>query len=917
MPRPALHLLTLLSVALSRQASAQRALLEQATHSRVLANGLEVVVVENHGVPLATIEIDVRNGSFTQTPDYAGLAHMYEHMFFKGNASYRDGEAFIDRAAELGGVFNGRTQEESVNYYMTVPSDSLDGGMKLIAAALRNPLFLEGELAQEKEVVIGEYDRQEANPFFGLEQSMGQKLWPGNWSRKNVIGDRSVIKRVTPDQMREIQHRYYVPNNSLLVVTGDVDTARVYALAEQCYGDWPRSEDPFKTSPIPAIQALPGNDAVIVESPVGAVTVMIQWQGPSVRGDPAATYAADVFSDALNQPGSIFQQRLVDNGLFQSIGVNYYTLDNSGPITISGQTTAARLREALAALRREISHFDSVGYVSAVELAQVKAQRAINSAFGRERASGYAHTVGFWWSVADLDYYFRYVDEMASRTSADLAAYAHRYIVGHSHVSGVLISHADRSSLGLSEIELRDAIGPGSAPPLLAGTPRPAAGDGARSASRAAPHSRLTTAEGKAPKVARLAFDKETSRFTVDGIPVILRHIRSNEVISANIYLLGGVRQVDEDTEGIEPFMLDVSERGTLHYPRARLRRVMAGLGTAISVDPGVDWTAIGVRATTGTFDSTWAVMADRLTAARFDAADVALMRDQYLSAIRQRNDGPDALVAFLADSIAFGGSPYGRSLTGTDRSIGGMTAERLRSYAAREVVRSRMLVVVVGNITASHLDSLVRSKLGKLPVGDYHWTIPGLPPPISTSITTRARALPTNYILGFFHGPPATSPDYDALRLATSALSGQLFAEVRTRRNLSYAVSSPFLDRAVSGGGLYVTTTEPDSVLAIMHSDIMLMQANIVEREALDRLVQQFITEYFLDNETDADQANFLARAELYRGDYRAASRFVDDLRRVSPADIQRVAKTYMKDIGFAYVGDTTRVNKASVATF
>jgi zinc protease len=436
----------------------ERALLEQATHGRDLGNGLQVVVVENHGVPLATIEIDVRNGSFTQTPDYAGLAHMYEHMFFQANASYPDPDEFLDRTAELGAVFNGRTEEESVSYYLTLPSDSLDGGLRFMAAALRTPLFRADELAREKEVVIGEYDRQEANPFFALSQAMGHKLWPDNWSRKNVIGDRDVVQHVTPEQMREIQHRYYVPNNSALIVTGDVDTTRVFALAQQLFGDWPRAPDPFVAYPIPPIVPLTGNQAVIAEAPVGAVTVIVQWQGPSVGSDSASTFAADVFSDALNQPGSTFQQRLVDSGLFQSIEVNYYTLNHVGPITVSGQTTPDKLRAAIAALDREIARFDSVGYISPEDLAEVKAQRAVNSAFGRERASGYAHTIGFWWSVADMEYYFGYVDNMAAQTPKDLAAYARRYIVGKPHVTGILISSEDRRTIGLTEAELKGAI---------------------------------------------------------------------------------------------------------------------------------------------------------------------------------------------------------------------------------------------------------------------------------------------------------------------------------------------------------------------------------------------------------------------------------------------------------------------------
>lgn len=432
----------------------ERAILEKSIRRHVLDNGLEVIIVENHGVPLATIEVNVKNGSFTQTPSTVGLAHMYEHMFFRANARYPEPDAFADRASDLGAVFNGTTTEERVNYYMTLPSDSLAAGLRSMAAALRTPLFLSDELAREKEVVLGEYDRQEASPFFRLTTAMGMKLWTDGWSRKNVIGDRTVVRNVTPEQMRDIEHTYYVPNNSALLITGDVDPRRVLAVVDSAFGDWPRAPDPFVGHPVPPVAPLPGNQAVIAEAPVGAVSVLVQWQGPSVGADPASTYAADVFSDALNQPGSRLQRRLVDSGLWQAVLVNYYTLNHVGPITISGQTTADKLRPALAALWAEIAAFDSTGYVTPDALGQVKTQRTVNSAFGRERTSGYTHTIGFWWSVASLEYYMGYVDNMAAQTTADLAAYARRYIVGKPHVTGVLIAPGDRKAIGLTEGEL-------------------------------------------------------------------------------------------------------------------------------------------------------------------------------------------------------------------------------------------------------------------------------------------------------------------------------------------------------------------------------------------------------------------------------------------------------------------------------
>jgi zinc protease len=439
----------LLSVFLPTRSEGQRAELDKIIQRKVLANGLEVIVVENHGVPLATIEIDVKNGSFTQAPEYEGLAHMYEHMFFRANSTYPEPNQFWDRASDLGAVFNGTTAEERVNYYMTVPAEKLTDGIHLLATALREPLFRKDELERERQVVIGEYDRNESSPFFALSRDMDAKLYPGNFSRKDIIGDRQIILTTTPEKMRTIQKKYYVPNNSALIVAGDVNPATVFSLVEKELGQWSRGADPFTADPIPTIPSLQKSEGVLVEAPVGAVTVQVQWQGPSVGQDPKSTYAADVFSDVLNDPGSKFQQRLVDNGLWQGVGVNYYTLNHTGPITISGQTSAPQLREALAALYGEIAKFDTPGYFTSDELEAVKAHRAVTSAFDRERASGFAHTLGFWWSVASLEYYMGYVDYMAQQSLDDLRAYARKYIVDKPHIAGVLIAPDARRSLNL------------------------------------------------------------------------------------------------------------------------------------------------------------------------------------------------------------------------------------------------------------------------------------------------------------------------------------------------------------------------------------------------------------------------------------------------------------------------------------
>jgi zinc protease len=227
------------------------------------------------------------------------------------------------------------------------------------------------------------------------------------------------------------------------------------------------------------------------------------------------------------------------------------------------------------------------------------------------------------------------------------------------------------------------------------------------------------------------------------------------------------------------------------------------------------------------------------------------------------------------------------------------------------------MLLVVVGDIDRDHLERLVRQSIGMLPRGNYEWTLPPRTPQLPPALAIEKRSLPTNYLLGYYSGPLADSRDYQALRVATSVLTGRMFAEIRTRRNLTYDVHAPFLDRAATAGGLYVSTIAPDTTLRLMRAAIMDLQIGLLDRSGLAQLEQQFITEYFLDNETNAAQADFLARAQLYQGDYRAAERFVSDLRRVTPEDVQRVVRTYMKGIRFAYVGDPSKLNPATLALF
>jgi zinc protease len=409
--------------------------------NKVLANGLEVIVLEDHAVPLVTVELAVKNGSYTEPPELNGLSHLYEHMFFKENRAWRDRADYLMTIDQLGVTYNGTTREEIVEYYYTTTSPNFPVAMRAMRDAARYPSFNEKQFEQEREVVINELQRNESNPFGSLQDEMNNRLFYKYPSRKNPGGNVGTVGKATTDQMRLIQSRYYVPNNSSLVVTGDVTPPAVFAAAEQLYGDWARREkDPFVEFPPVEHPPLPKSEGVVINQPVQNVIINIGWQGPSIGKDNASTYAADVFSFILRQPDSRFQRALVDTGLVTAVDLGYYTQRNVGPINLVAQTTPDKAKAALRAIYKELGSFNDPNYFTDEQLESAKGLLEADDLYSREKTDDYTHTVAFWWASTGLDYFRGYLGNLRRTSRADINRYLNTYVEGKPHVGLALLS---------------------------------------------------------------------------------------------------------------------------------------------------------------------------------------------------------------------------------------------------------------------------------------------------------------------------------------------------------------------------------------------------------------------------------------------------------------------------------------------
>jgi zinc protease len=423
--------------------------------SRVLPNGLEVIVLEDHSVPLVTIELAVKNGSYTEPPELNGLSHLYEHMFFKANRAIANAEDYLRTIGHMGIAYNGTTREEVVDYYFTTTSPNLRTAMQFMKDAARYPLFDAGEFSREQEVVIGEIDRNESNPFFPLTQEMNSRLFYKYTSRKNPLGNRQTVASATTAMMRLIQERYYVPNNSALVLTGDVNSEEVFKMAQDLFGDWARREkDPFVEFPLVEHPPLPKSEGGVIVQPVQNVIINIGWQGPSIGKDNPGTYAADVFSFIMTQPNSRFQRNLVDTGLVTGVSIGYYTQRNVGPISIIAQTTPEKAHAAIKAIYDEVSHFNDKDYYSDEQLESAKALLEADDLYSREKLSDYTHSLSFWWASTGLEYFRGYLGRLRATSRADVSRYITTYIQGKPHVGLALLSSEAQAKIKIQTEEL-------------------------------------------------------------------------------------------------------------------------------------------------------------------------------------------------------------------------------------------------------------------------------------------------------------------------------------------------------------------------------------------------------------------------------------------------------------------------------
>jgi len=400
------------------------------------------------------------------------------------------------------------------------------------------------------------------------------------------------------------------------------------------------------------------------------------------------------------------------------------------------------------------------------------------------------------------------------------------------------------------------------------------------------------------------------SEFDVNGLKVLLKRREGSLTVAAGLFIRGGAANINAQNAGIETLMLSAATEASANFPRERMRTELSRMGTVIGDSSNNDYSVLSLATTRMNFDRSWQIFTDVVLRPSFTKDDVALVQQRQVVSLSDDTDNPDVYLQKLQERVAYAGHPYLNDTSGTPETVAKLTPEDLRNYHTKLMETSRLLLVIVGDLNPSEVKDLVAASFGKLPRGAYKSeTVPQLAFDKS-SVEVTQRDLPTNYVQGLFTAPSLTSPDIYPMRIASSMLRDRVFEEVRVKRNLSYAPDAFLRTQAANVGGLYVTAVDANQSIRVMLSEISRLQNEPVSNDDIRAVIAQYLTTYYLGQETNAAQAGELAQYELIGGGWRNSVDFLEKLEAVTPADVQRVSQKYMKNIRFVVLGNPRSID-------
>jgi zinc protease len=396
----------------------------------------------------------------------------------------------------------------------------------------------------------------------------------------------------------------------------------------------------------------------------------------------------------------------------------------------------------------------------------------------------------------------------------------------------------------------------------------------------------------------------------VSGVKVIVQP-SGNEIVVVQTGIKGGVQNYAADKAGIENMAVSaLTECGTETDDKNSFKNKVDKVSAQINGFSGMDYTSFSMNCIKSDFETVWPLYTAAITTPKFDSKEFDRIKQDMINSIRANESSPDNAINKMAKQNAFAGKNYAKDPSGSVASVEKLTAADTKKYWQSILTKSRMVIVIVGDLDKEVIQKKVAEMVDKLPAGaPFVKKVEVYTPSINT-FKPEQRDNATNYILGIAAGPQPGTEDFNAFVLAMRIFSSRHFLDVRSKHGLSYAPGVWFTAGATSYANISVTTTQPDKYIAVARQLIEKIKTEGFTEEELRNIKTQYLTGVYSRQETnDAQAGNFLSN-EIVNGNWQRSVKIKDDIKKVTMAQLNSVFKKYINNITWSYQGDPKKVN-------
>lgn len=867
---------------------------------------------------MVALQLWVRAGSADEAPEDAGLAHVHEHMLFKGTARRPPGRIARD-VESRGGTINAWTSFDETVYHLVLASRHLDDGLDVLADAVREASFDPAELGREIEVIAEEIRRANDLPSRRTYRALYELAYQRHPYRRPVIGTEASVRAFTRERVLDYYRRHYVPQRLTLIAAGDFDAESVRPLVERRFGgDWGRAAGEAAPRQAEPPQGVPRARVAAEEVAEGYFAAAWHIAGVGDADAPALDLLAVILGqgDSSRLPLRVKREQMLAN----DVGASAFMPRDPGLLLAGGTAPPEKTGAALEATLAEVYRLAREP-VAEADLAAAKAIVESDSVYQRETVQGMARKLGFFQVVAGaLEYEARYYERIATLTREDLVEAARRCL----RPENTSVSARVPRGVDLTEAEVFSRVARAAAAPavLPAGGASPSSPQGPNEVGvPRAPPVRLRAS----PRAVRAAGAGLVRARLGPAVTALVKPEAAVPLVAVHAAYPGGLRAEDAASNGITQLLARALSRGAGGSSAESISRAVDEMAGSLSGVSGRNSFGARMEFLSRHLERGLSLFVDCLLRPDLHDSEVARERALQVQEIRSRDDNPAGVAGDLFARTLFRVHPYRLDVLGEEPSVSALTARDLRALHERYARHTPLTVVVAGDADPDEVMALLERHLGGASSDPAEGrAVPVEPPPDSPRRAVRVLDRQQAHLVLGFRGTTVTAPDRHAMEVLATVLSGQggrLFQELRDRRSLAYSVTAYAVEGVDPGYFAVYLATAPEKIEAAIEgirAELLRVRQERVSDEELARAKQYLIGIQAIGLQRNAARAAVItydaacgAGAEAYR-------EYPERIAAVDADEVHAVAQRYLRPEGeaLAVVGpDTAGVRGQTVS--